>query len=86
MSDRVLEAYSASLFEFRVTLQTICSVFIVLKLMGVITISWFWVFSPVMITVGLTLIFLILYYIQWLRHKDDEQRGMMPDGGINIVE
>lgn len=38
-------------------------VFVVLKLVGVITWSWWWVFSPLLIELGLSLIVLIIYAI-----------------------
>jgi hypothetical protein len=38
-------------------------VFIVLKLVGVIDWSWWWVLSPLWISVGLGLIFLIIFFL-----------------------
>ena len=36
-------------------------IFVVLKLVGVIDWSWWWVFSPTLIDLGLTIIVLIIY-------------------------
>ena len=38
-------------------------IFVILKLVGVITWSWWWVFSPVLIDIGLTIIVLVIYVI-----------------------
>lgn len=38
-------------------------IFVILKLVGVITWSWWWVFSPVLINIGLTIIVLVIYVI-----------------------
>jgi len=38
-------------------------VFIVLKLVGVIDWSWWWVLSPLWISVGLGLLFLIIFFL-----------------------
>ena len=38
-------------------------IFVILKLVGVITWSWWWVFSPIFIDFGLTIIVLVIYVI-----------------------
>ena len=46
-------------------------VFVVLKLVGVITWSWWWVFSPILIDLGLTIIVVIGFvaYEAYINHK-----------------
>jgi hypothetical protein len=44
-------------------------VFIVLKLTGVINWSWWWVLSPLWITLGIVLIILIGFGIYWIIKK-----------------
>ena len=36
-------------------------IFVVLKLVGVIAWSWWWVLSPILIDIGLTIIALVIY-------------------------
>lgn len=43
--------------------QVLTLIFIVLKLTGYITWSWFWVLSPVIIPVGIVLVILIAAFI-----------------------
>lgn len=43
-------------------------VFIVLKLVGVIDWSWWWVVSPILINIGVCLLFVIIYAI-YLTHE-----------------
>ena len=43
-------------------------IFIVLKLVGVIDWSWWWVVSPTLINIGVCLLFVIIYTI-YLIHK-----------------
>lgn len=38
-------------------------IFLVLKLIGVIDWSWWWVFSPLLISLGLSLVILIIFYL-----------------------
>jgi len=38
-------------------------VFIILKLCGVITWSWWWVLSPIWISIGIVLFFLIIFIL-----------------------
>ena len=38
-------------------------IFLVLKLIGVIDWSWWWVFSPLLISLGLSLVILIIIYL-----------------------
>ena len=46
-------------------------IFIVLKLVGVIAWSWWWVLSPILIDIGLTIIILIIceIYVAHLKKK-----------------
>lgn len=44
-------------------------VFVVLKLVGVISWSWFWVFSPLIFSTAIGLIFLIIVIILILRNN-----------------
>lgn len=49
--------------------------FIVLKLCGVITWSWWWVLSPAWITAGLAIIGLAIYGVaQYFKAKDTKER------------
>jgi len=38
-------------------------IFLVLKLIGVIDWSWWWVFSPLLISLGLSLVILLIIYL-----------------------
>ena len=40
--------------------------FVVLKLCGVITWSWFWVLSPMIFSVGLVLLFIVVAFIIYM--------------------
>jgi membrane protein YdbS with pleckstrin-like domain len=44
-------------------------IFVVLKLVGVIAWSWWWVFSPILIDIGLTIIVLVIYAI-YVAHEN----------------
>ena len=44
-------------------------IFVVLKLVGVITWSWWWVLSPILIDIGLTIIVLVIYAI-YVAHEN----------------
>ena len=44
-------------------------IFVVLKLIGAIDWSWWWVLSPTLITVGLWIVFIVVYVI-YLIHED----------------
>ena len=46
-------------------------VFVVLKLVGVITWSWWWVLSPTLINIGVWLIVVIIY-AAYLTHENKE--------------
>lgn len=46
-------------------------VFVVLKLVGTINWSWWWVLSPILINIGLTIIILIGFAI-WISHENKE--------------
>lgn len=49
--------------------------FIVLKLCGVITWSWWWVLSPIWIPFGLVIIGLIIFGLSyWRKYVDDKRR------------
>lgn len=52
-------------------LGLLCIVFIVLKLIGVIAWSWLWVLSPILIPIGLALLWLIIVGIVMLFSKGD---------------
>lgn len=44
-------------------------IFVVLKLVGVINWSWWWVLSPTLISIGLALIIIVIY-IAWEIHNN----------------
>ena len=44
-------------------------IFVVLKLVGVIAWSWWWVFSPILIDIGLAIIVLIIYTV-YVAHEN----------------
>jgi membrane protein YdbS with pleckstrin-like domain len=44
-------------------------IFVVLKLVGVIAWSWWWVLSPILIDIGLTIIVLVIYAI-YVAHEN----------------
>lgn len=46
-------------------------IFVVLKLVGVIDWSWWWVLSPTLIDIGLTIIVLIIYAI-YVTHESND--------------
>lgn len=62
MSDKITN-YGANFTEL------LLIAFIVLKLTGVINWSWWWVFSPLWITLGIVIIILIGFGIYWLVKK-----------------
>lgn len=41
-------------------------VFITLKLTNVINWSWFWVLSPMVFSIGLTILFAIVFVVLWI--------------------
>lgn len=47
---------------------TLTLIFIVLKLVGVIHWSWFWVLSPLIFSIILGIIFVIVMYIMWRKN------------------
>lgn len=49
--------------ELNETLSTIQTIFIVLKLIGVISWSWWWVLSPLWISLIVLAIFLFVIYV-----------------------
>ena len=54
-------------------------VFVVLKLVGTIDWSWWWVLSPTLINIGLTILVLIGYAIWEVRF--DKEYGLTPKKG-----
>ena len=50
-------------YEIRIIAQTLFATFLILKLTGVITWSWLWVLFPLIVTLGLAMVFLGLYFI-----------------------
>lgn len=73
--ERIWEAYAASLFEFRVTLQTLCVVLVVLKLLGTLQITWFWALSPMILVITLAFIFYLLYLFTLVREKNLKEKN-----------
>lgn len=54
--------------NFDLSVGTILTiVFVVLKLIGIISWSWLWVFSPLWISVIIGLIVLLIFWIKYLR-------------------
>lgn len=49
-------------------------IFVVLKLVGVINWSWWWVLSPAWISIGLSLIIIVIY-VAWKLH-DSKKYGL----------
>lgn len=47
---------------------TLTLIFIVLKLVGIIHWSWFWVLSPLIFSIILGIIFVIVMYIMWRKN------------------
>lgn len=54
-------------------------IFIVLKLVGVINWSWWWVLSPAWISISLSLIIIVIYIV-WAIH-DAKKHGIIPKKG-----
>ena len=54
-------------------------VFVVLKLVGVISWSWWWVLSPTLINTGLLVVFLVIY-VTYDVHMD-KKYGIAPKKG-----
>ena len=48
-------------------------IFVVLKLVGVISWSWWWVFSPILIDIGLSILIVIICLMY--TKSDKEKRG-----------
>ena len=57
------EVLQSAIIEFRIICETLFLTFLILKLTGVITWSWWWIFSPVLAIFGLILFFLIAVLI-----------------------
>ena len=54
--------------NFDLSVGTILTIaFVVLKLIGIISWSWLWVFSPLWISVIIGLIVLVIFWIKYLR-------------------
>jgi hypothetical protein len=49
--------------------ELLLAIFIVLKLTGVINWSWWWVLSPLWITLGIVVVILIGFGIYWIIKK-----------------
>lgn len=52
------KAFRFGFYDFCLLLT---AVFVVLKCTGVVLWSWFWVFSPLIFAVGLTVLFMIMF-------------------------
>ena len=50
----------AGIIEFRIVSETLFFTFLILKLTGVITWSWWWVFAPIWAIAALVLILLMI--------------------------
>ena len=59
-------------------------IFVVLKLVGVIDWSWWWVLSPTLISIGLVLIVAIIFAI--IEARFNEQHGIKPKKGKKSYE
>ena len=54
--------------NFDLSIGTILTIiFVVLKLIGIISWSWLWVFSPLWISIIIGLIVLFIFWIKYLR-------------------
>jgi hypothetical protein len=54
--------------NFDLSVGTILTIaFVILKLIGIISWSWWWVFSPLWISVVIGLIVLLIFWIKYLR-------------------
>ena len=54
--------------NFDLSVGTILTItFVVLKLIGIISWSWWWVFSPLWISIIINLIVLFVFWIKYLR-------------------
>ena len=54
--------------NFDLSVGTILTIiFVVLKLIGIISWSWLWVFSPLWISIIIGLIVLLIFWIKYLR-------------------
>ena len=54
--------------NFDLSVGTIFTIaFVILKLIGIISWSWWWVFSPLWISVIIELIVLFIFWIKYLR-------------------
>ena len=54
--------------NFDLSVGTILTIaFVILKLIGIISWSWLWVFSPLWISVIIGLIVLVIFWIKYLR-------------------
>lgn len=47
-------------------------IFVVLKLVGVVSWSWWWVFSPILIDIGLCILILGIFFI-YVAHTDKKK-------------
>ena len=54
--------------NFDLSVGTILTIaFVILKLIGIISWSWLWVFSPLWISIIIGLIVLLIFWIKYLR-------------------
>ena len=70
------EAIQAGIIEFRIISETLFLTFLILKLTGVITWSWWWVFAPILVIAALILILLMII----LCYKIIEKRNSKANG------
>ena len=54
-------------------------IFVVLKLVGVIAWSWWWVFSPILIDIGLNIIVAVVCAIYIVRHDNKHEFTLNKD-------
>jgi hypothetical protein len=65
--------------EFRIICETLFFTFLILKLTDVITWSWWWVFSPILASCAIVLVFsiilMIIFYYGKRREKETVQES-----------
>lgn len=59
MDNKLIQSIKSAIINVLWTLFQI--ILIILKLIGIITISWWWVFAPTLISLGLCLLFILFY-------------------------
>lgn len=60
-------------------LEVLTIIFVVLKLVGVITWSWWIVFLPLIISVGIYVIIVTIHFRQWLKLKREIDKAFDDD-------